>query len=76
MNETLNQDVKLVILNDNKCSGFISAYSIVVCAGGALHILGSASHVHWFDEESRKLGKLPIAELRGVKRIQGNDEVW
>lgn len=76
MNETLNQDVQLVILNDTKCSSFISAYSIVPCAGSALHILGSASHVHWFNEGSHKLGKLAVAELRGVKRIQGNDEVW
>lgn len=76
LNETLNQDVQLVIINDKKCSNSISAYNILQCGGKALHVFGSDSHVHWFEEGSKKQGKLPIAELQGVKKMQCNDEIW
>lgn len=75
INETINQDVSLVILNDTKCSNAIRAYNIISCGPAILHVFGSPTFLYCY-QETKPLEKLQMAHLDGVTKIQCIDGVW
>lgn len=68
----------LDIVNEQRCSRNIIAYDVTLHGGELMHVFCSDDFIFWYWRNNKqKVQKTALdAQVKGVKKLQCNDDLW